>query len=247
MDASLATLWGFGLVLFRTAGLCATAPMLGARLVPARVRMGLALALSFAVFNGAGAPAVAVPSTLLGLAGPALVETLLGLLGGLAARWALDAALAAGHLAGLSAGLGFSALIDPTSGAESNGLSQYFFAGAQAAALSLGLHREAVAWLARAAVTWPPGSAVELGPILARTAGHAVLSVALSVRLAFPVLAAVLLGHACMGVMSRMAPQLNLSNVGFSIAILAGGLGVYLAAPGVAELAARAAVAAFHG
>jgi flagellar biosynthetic protein FliR len=67
------------------------------------------------------------------------------------------------------------------------------------------------------------------------------------VRLAFPVLAAVLLGHACMGVMSRMAPQLNLSNVGFSIAILAGGLGVYLAAPGVAELAARAAVAAFQG
>jgi flagellar biosynthesis protein FliR len=247
MDASLATLWGFGLVLFRTAGLCATAPMLGARLVPARVRMGLALALSFAVFNGAGAQPVPVPGSLLGLAGPALVESLLGLLGGLAARWALDAALAAGHLAGLSAGLGFAALIDPTSGAESNGLSQYLFAGAQAAALSLGLHREAVSWLAGAAVAWPPGGAVELGPVLARTAGHAVLSVALSVRLAFPVLAAVLLGHACMGVMSRMAPQLNLSNVGFSIAILAGGLGIYLAAPGIAELAARAAVAAFQG
>lgn len=247
MDGSLATLWGFGLLLFRTAGLCATAPMLGARLVPARVRMGLALALTFAVFNGAGAPAVPVPGSLLGLAGPALVETALGLLGGLAARWALDAALAAGHLAGLSAGLGFSALIDPTSGAESNGLSQYLFAGAQAAALSLGLHREAVGWLARAAQAWPPGGPVELGPVLARTAGHAVLAVALSVRLAFPVLAAVLLGHACMGVMSRMAPQLNLSNVGFSIAILAGGLGIYLAAPGIAELAARAAVAAFQG
>jgi flagellar biosynthetic protein FliR len=247
VDASLATLWGFGLLLFRTAGLCATAPMLGARLVPARVRMGLALALAFAVFTAAGAPAVPVPGTLLGLAGPALVETLVGLLGGLAARWALDAALAAGHLAGLSAGLGFSALIDPTSGAESNGLSQYLFAGAQAAALSLGLHREAVGWLARGAIAWPPGAPLELGPLLARTAGHAVLSVGLAVRLAFPVLAAVLLGHACMGVMNRMAPQLNLANVGFSIAILAGGVGVYLAAPGVAELAARAAVAAFQG
>jgi len=247
MDASLATAWGFGLLLFRTAGLCLTAPLLGARVVPARVRMALALTLTFAVFAGAGARPVPVPGSLLGLAGPALVETVLGLLGGLAARWTLDAALAAGHLAGLSAGLGFAALIDPTSGAESNGLSQYLFAGAQAVALSLGIHREAVGWLARAAVAWPPGGAVELGPLLARAAGHAVLSVALSVRLAFPVLAAVLLGHACMGVMSRMAPQLNLSNIGFSIAILAGGLGLYLAAPGIAEVAARAAVAAFQG
>lgn len=247
MDASLATLWGFGLLLFRTTGLCLTAPLLGARVVPGRVRLALALALTFAVFAGAGARPVPVPGSLLGLAAPALVETLVGLLGGLAARWALDAAMAAGHLAGLSAGLGFSALIDPTSGAESNGLSQYLFAGAQAVALSLGIHREAVAWLARAAAAWPPGGPLELGPLLGRTIGHAVLSVALSVRLAFPVLAAVLLGHACMGIMSRMAPQLNLSNVGFSIALLAGGLGIYLAAPGVAEVAARAAVAAFQG
>jgi len=247
MDASLATLWGFGLLLFRTSGLCLTAPLLGARLVPARVRMGLSLALAFAVFSGAGSPAVAVPGSLLGLAAGAAVETLTGLLGGLASRWLLDAALAAGHLAGLSAGLGFSALIDPTSGAESNGLSQYLFAGAQVAALSLGLHAEAVGWLARTAQAWPPGTALQPGPLLAQTVGHAIVAVALSVRLAFPVLAAVLVGHACVGVMNRMAPQLNLSNIGFSIAILAGGLGVYLSAPTIAELAARAAVAAFQG
>jgi flagellar biosynthetic protein FliR len=81
----------------------------------------------------------------------------------------------------------------------------------------------------------------------ARTIGQAVLAMALAVRLAFPVLAAVLLGHAAMGLTSRLAPQLNLSNVGFSVAILAGGLGIYLAAPTIAELAARAAVAAFQG
>jgi flagellar biosynthetic protein FliR len=57
----------------------------------------------------------------------------------------------------------------------------------------------------------------------------------------------VLLGHAVMGVLSRMAPQLGLSNVGFSIAILAGGLAVYMSAPAVAELVARAAVSAFQG
>jgi flagellar biosynthetic protein FliR len=247
VDLSLATLWGFGLVLFRTTGLCITAPMLSARIVPARVRLALALALSLAVFTGAGAPAVAVPATITGLGLASAVEVVTGLLGGLSARWLLDAALAAGHLAGLSAGLGFSALIDPTTGAESTGLSQLLYAGAQAAALSLGIHREAVAWLARAAVVWPPGTTPALGTLAAQVIGHGVLAIVLAVRLAFPVMAAVLLGHATMGVMNKMAPQLSLSNVGFSIALLCGGLGLYLSAPTIAELAARAAVAAFQG
>ena len=247
MDASLATIWGFGLVLLRTAGLCMTAPLLGVRVVPARLRMGLAFALAMAIHAGAGAPAVAVPSSLAGLGLAAGIETITGLLGGLSARWILDAALAAGHVAGLSAGLGFSALIDPISGAESNGLSQLLSAGAQMAAISMGVHREAVAWLARAFVTWPPGATPDLRALAGQVIGHGLLAVVLAVRLAFPVMAAVLLGHATMGVMGKMAPQLSLSNVGFSIAILCGGLGLYLSAPAIAELVARAAVNAFQG
>ena len=247
MDVSLATLWGFGLVLLRTAGLCLTAPLIGVRVVPARVRMGVAFALALAVHAGAGAPAVPVPASVAGLGLAAAVETITGLLGGLSARWVLDAALAAGHVAGLSAGMGFSALVDPVSGAESNGLSQLLSAGAQGAALSLGIHREAVAWLARAVVTWPPGTTPALGALAAQVVGHGVLTVVLAVRLAFPVMAAVLLGHATMGVMGKMAPQLNLSNVGFSLALLCGGLGIYLSAPAIGELVARAAVTAFQG
>jgi flagellar biosynthetic protein FliR len=247
VEASLPIIWGFALLLFRTTGLCLTAPLIGARIVPNRVKLAIALVLTMAVWQGAGAPAVPVPSSLPGLAGPAVVETLTGLLGGLSARWLLDAALAAGHLAGLSAGLGFSALGDPTTGAESTGLSQYLYAGAQAAALSLGIHREAVLWLARAAHTWPPGSEPALGSLAAGVVGHAVLAIALAVRMSFPIMAAVLLGHALMGVLNRMAPTLGLSNIGFSVALLTGGLALYLSAPAVAELVARAAVAAFQG
>jgi len=247
VEATLPTLWGFGLLLFRTTGLCLTAPMLGSRIVPARVKLAISLVLTMAVYQGAGSPQVPVPASILGLAGPAMVQTLTGVLGGLSARWMLDAALAAGHLAGLSAGLGFSALVDPTTGAESTGLSQYLYAGAQAAALSLGIHREAVGWLARAAVTWPVGTEPALGSLASGVVGHAVLATALAVRMAFPIMAAVLLGHATMGVLNRMAPQLGLSNVGFSVALLTGGLAIYLSAPAVAELVARAAVSAFQG
>jgi flagellar biosynthetic protein FliR len=244
VDVPVATAYGFGLVLLRTAALCLAAPILGARVVPGRVRLAIALTLSFAIFNGAGAPAVAPPAGLLGLAAAAASETTTGLLAGLAARFALDAALAAGHLAGLSAGIGFAALVDPLTGAESNAVSETLFIAAQAVAVALGLHTEAVTWLARSLVVWPPGAAGGLADLALRTAGQAAVAAALAVRLAFPVMAAVMLAHVLMAVLSRLAPQLSLSNVGFSVAILGGGAALWLAAPGVAELAARAAVAA---
>ena len=46
MTLPLPTIWAFGLVLFRTAGLCVTAPVLSARGVPMRIRAGLAMAVA---------------------------------------------------------------------------------------------------------------------------------------------------------------------------------------------------------
>ena len=245
MALPVATAYGFALLLFRVAALCMTAPILGARVVPARIRLGIAMAVSFAVFTGAGSPAVTPPAGLGGLAAAAASETLCGLLAGLAARFTLDAALGAGHLAGLSAGLGFSALVDPSTGAESTAVSQTLFTTAQGMAVALGIHREAIAWLARSVTTYPLGAPIDLAALSIRTIGLSAVSIALAVRLAFPVVGAVLLGHALMATLGRMAPQLSLSNVGFSVAILMGGLALYLSAPAVAELAARAAVTAF--
>jgi flagellar biosynthetic protein FliR len=244
---SLATAYGFALLLFRVTALCSTAPILGARVVPARIRLGISVAVAFAVFTGVGSPAVAPPAGLGGLAAAAASETLCGLLAGLAARFTLDAALGAGHLAGLSAGLGFSALIDPSTGAESTAVSQTLFTTAQGVAVAMGVHREAIAWLARSVVTYPLGAPIDLAALSVRTIGLTAVSIALAVRLAFPVVGAVLLGHALMATLGRMSPQLSLGSVGFSVAILLGGLSLYLSAPTVAELAARAAVAVFQG
>jgi flagellar biosynthesis protein FliR len=242
----VATAYGFALLLLRTTALFTTAPILSARVVPARIRLGFAVVVAFAVFTGAGSPGVPPPLDLGGLAGAAASETAIGLLAGLGARWFLEAALAAGHAAGLAAGLGFSAVVDPFTGAEGTAVSQTMFVLAQASAVALGLHREAIVWLARATQAFPPGAAVDLGGMAARTVGLGVVSIGLSIRLAFPVMAAVILGHAVMGLMGRMAPQLSLGAIGFSVAILGGGWALYLVAPTAAELAARAAVAAFQ-
>jgi flagellar biosynthetic protein FliR len=243
----LAAAWGFGLVLLRTFGLLLGAPILGARHVPARVKAGLAFAIASAVWAAAGSPQVTPPGTLWPLATAVAGETALGLLAGLAARAVLQAAIAAGQLASQAAGIGFGAMVDPSSGAESNGVSELLHVTAQAGAVALGLHREAIAWLARSTAAFPPGGALSLGELATRVVWESTGAAALAVRLAFPILAAVSVGHFAIAVTARMAPQLNLNNVGFSISMLAGGAAFYLLAPSIADAVARLATAAFTG
>jgi flagellar biosynthetic protein FliR len=236
--------WGFALVLLRTAGLLVTVPILGARLVPARIRLALAIILAFVTFTGAGSPLVAPPDDLAGLFLVSVSETALGLLAGLSARFSHDAALAAGQLIGISMGVGFAALVDPTSGAESNAPGELLLTLAQLSAIALGFHREAVIWLARSVRQFPPGGQQGLEQLGVHAINQAVLGVTLAVRISMPVLAAVVAAYAITGILSRSAPQLSLANVGFSIAILAGGGALYLVVPQAAELVARSTLAA---
>ena len=241
---NLSLAYGFALVLFRAGALCAVAPALGAKTVPARLRLAIALAIAFAAHASTGFFEIEPSSQVLALAAAAARETALGLCAGLAARWALDAAMAAGQLAGTSMGLGYGAILDPNSGADSAVMGEIFSTTALMLAVALGVHREAVAWLCRSLRELPPGAAIPLRDLAAHAASDAINATALAARMAFPFLVAITFGHAALGLLGRTAPQLNLSSIGFSVAILAGGAAVYLFAPSAAALAANAAVTA---
>lgn len=244
MTLPAASAFAFLLLLFRTAGLFLSAPVLSARVVPVRVRLALAVLIAFAAYCGAGAPALQPPEHLGALAKAAASETGLGLLAGLSARFVLQAALSAGHVASLSVGMGYGAVLDPSSGAESNAVAELVYTVAQAGAVALGIHREAVAWLARSVATFPPGADLSLKELAVRVVWESTGTAALGARLALPMLSAVFVGHVVMAVLGRTASQLNLGTLGFSVAVLAGGGAFYLVAPPAAELAARTALQA---
>jgi flagellar biosynthetic protein FliR len=233
------TLFGFLMVLFRAAALCSVAPLYGMKTVPVRVRMALSVVLAYAAFAGAGFPMYA--GSMGGLVGAAIVETVIGLSAGMAARFALEAASAAGQLIAGSIGLSFGASLDPMHGTESTSVGELLSLITLGAMLVAGVHRELVAWLCRSVLTMPPGAPVEIAPLAAVVVTQALGAVVLAVRMAFPVMAAVTFGHVALGVVGRTAPQLNISSVGFSVTILAGGAALYMTAPSIAELCARSA------
>ncbi|HVE86082.1 MAG TPA: flagellar biosynthetic protein FliR [Myxococcales bacterium] len=242
-------LYGFALVLIRTSALFAVAPGLSSRNVPARVKLGAAAVIGWVAFTGAGMPPAPLPESLGALALGAGAEAVLGLLSGFASRAVLEAAAAAGQLAGLTTGLGYGALLDPASGAETTALGSLLGAAATGLAVELGLHRALLAELALSVRLAPPGAPPSLGPLAARALAQSLVCIELSVRLAFPVIAAGLFGHAAFGLLNRAAPQMNLSSIGFAVSLATGGLALSLAGPEIARACASAALAAVrvHG
>jgi flagellar biosynthetic protein FliR len=233
------TLFGFLMVLFRAAAFCTVAPLYGMKMGPARVRMGLSLLVAYAAYAGAGFPHLATGAAVGPLITGAFVETVIGRATGTSARFAVDAAQAAGQLIASSVGLSFGATVDPIHGAETTSVGEWLSMITIGAMLAAGMHRELVAWVCRSVVAIPPGAAIDVPRLGAAVVAQAISAVALAVRMSFPVMAAVTFGQVALGAVGRTAPQLNISSVGFSVTILAGGAALYMVAPTVAEMAAR--------
>lgn len=239
-----ATLIGFGLLFFRAAALLSAAPIFGARPVPARVRLVLALLLAFmATSHG---PAALVPTSTVALLVAIASETLLGLVVGGSARAFLEAGQAAGHTLGLTAGLGFSATLDPTNGAPSTAVGELINALALLTALGLGLHRDVVAWFCSSAAASPPGTLLDVWTLAETAVRNAIEATALAVRIAIPVAAAILCAHGVLGLVSRAVPQMSLGNLGFAVPLLAGGWALARGAEDMAALVAQSSISALR-
>ena len=237
--------WAFVLVAFRAAGLFVSAPVLSARTIPAQVKLVLVGSVALAAFLGTGAAAADVPVSFGRLLTAALGETVVGLAGGLASRVVFDAALSAGQLAGLGTGLGYAGIINPWSGEQSVAPAELVHALAIGLATAAGLPQDAIRWFARSLVEAPPGSVVDLGAAAHGVVSQAVLSIGLSVRLGYPVLAAGLVAHLAVGIAGRSASQLNLGALTFVVTLVAGGGALFVMTPAMAEAAVRSAAAAF--
>lgn len=207
--------------LCRISALVGAAPLLGMRAVPARVRVVLAIAVTFAMMPGIEGQTWPAPWT---PAGSVLVanEVLVGIVLGTAVRLAFVALEACGNLLAQLMGLSFSAMIDPASGAETPVIGQFYTVLATLMYLSLDAH------LALFQLLWRSFEVVPIGVSLAGLFNTAALVqmldeiFAVGVLLALPLAAALLIVNLGFGVLSRVAPQMNLFAVGLPISTLFG-------------------------
>jgi flagellar biosynthetic protein FliR len=207
----------FVLVLARISGLMATAPVLGHLTVPVRVRAGFAGVLAAAL-----APVVTPApeaASLFAVAGLVAVEGAVGVVIGLAAQLVLAGVQLGGQLAGIQMGFGIVNLIDPQTHAQVSVIAQWEQLLALLVFLVLDVHHLLLQALIGSFQAAPPGavliSAASLYGVVALAADLFVVGV----RVAAPVLVALLLTNGALGVLARTVPQLNVFVVGFPLNI----------------------------
>jgi flagellar biosynthetic protein FliR len=212
---------GFILVLARVSPLFLLAPIFSSRMLPARARSVIAVAISF------GLAPLALHGQHLNLDGMNLAG-LIGkeLLVGLSYSFALAAVFAAISVAGslMDTAMGFSygSLIDPITGTQSPILTQLYAMVGVLVFIAIDGDHWMIEGLARSYQLVPINKFPSLGSLVGG-ADHAFVSIfGSAIELAAPVLLAVLLTDCAMGLVARVMPQLNVFAVGFPAKIAVG-------------------------
>ncbi len=204
--------------LTRIVGVLAVAPLFGNVSVPARVKILLGVLLAIIIAPGVPEVPALDPMSLPGFL--ILVQQLvIGLAMGFAMRITLAGVEMAGTIAGMTMGLGFASFFDPQTRGQTSVISQFFALLTLMVYLATNLHLVVLATLAQSFELLPiSGSFVSnAGFFQVASWGGRIFSA--GVQLSLPIVAALLITNAALGILTRASPQLNIFGIGFPITI----------------------------
>jgi flagellar biosynthetic protein FliR len=207
--------------LTRILALFATAPVLSHQAIPIRAKVGISLAIALAI-----APVVDSPPLTGILEGRGLLllahNILVGIGIGFAIRLVFVGIELAGQLIGLQIGLSFAAYFNPDLRDNENVVTNFMSLIVLLMFLAIDGHLVLLSALVDSFREFPAGAtgAVPIEPLALVRAGSEIFAIALTICL--PILAVMLLVNVVLGVMARVAPQLNLFAVGFPLTVVAG-------------------------
>jgi flagellar biosynthetic protein FliR len=219
-------LWPF----LRVLALFTALPVFAQRGVPARVRV--ALAFLIAVCAQPSLPAIdAVPLDSSNAALLVAQQLVVGLSIGFAVRILFAAVEFAGEVTGLQMGLNYAGFFDPMSGAAGTAVTRFFGVTVAWLFIVTGGHLLVIAAVIQSFQAFPVGPEplafmVRLAP---QQWGAEVFS--LGLWIALPMIAMLLLVNLVLGVISRVAQQMNIFAIGFPVTVSVGLIGILLTLP----------------
>jgi flagellar biosynthetic protein FliR len=215
---------------FRVLGLFTAAPVLSTRAIPRRVRMGLSILIVLAAQPSLPEmPAIALDSPQAVMV--IIQQVLIGLTLGFAARVIFAAIEFAGEIVGLQMGLNFASFFDPLMGSQSTAVSRFYGTCAAWLFVVMNGHLLLTAALVESFHTFPvgPDPMTVIRTLQPQVWGAEVFKLGLWVAL--PIVAMLTLVNMVMGLIARVAPQMNVFSVGFPVSIGVGLTGLWLTLP----------------
>lgn len=217
-------------------------PAFSARMLPARLRVGVAMALCpFAVIF-APEHQRADDLALLPFATVALKEFLLGILVALPVRLIAFALHTASSAIGATASL--SQLIGTGTEAAPHPIGNLFHLAGMALLMALGLPLLLTEMIAQSYLAFPPGSSFDATPQVRAVAGLVGQSFMLAMALASPFILGGLLYQLLTAVVNRVMPTLPVVFIGAPAIILMALIGLAILSPGILQIWADAVLGA---
>lgn len=210
----------FILPLFRVTAVLMSMPIFGTTLVPGRVRLYLAVAITVVI--APGLPPMP-PVNALDLSALMLVaeQILIGVLLGFSLQLFFQAFVVAGQIISIQMGMAFASMIDPTNGVNTAVIGQFLTMLVTLLFLAMNGHLVVFEVLTESFTTMPVGSAMLVNHFW-DIAGKLGWVLGAAMLLVLPAITALLVVNIAFGVMTRAAPQLNIFSIGFPLTLVLG-------------------------
>ena len=219
-------LWPF----LRVLALFSALPVLGQRMVPMRVRVALSFMIALAAQPMLPQmPAVALDTPMAMIL--VVQQVLIGLTIGFAVRIVFAAVEFAGEIAGLQMGLNFAVFFDPVSAGTATATSRFFGTVVAWLFIVINGHLAVIAAVIKSFEAFPVGPQpfAFLSALAPHTWGAEVFS--LGLWIALPLIAMLLFVNIVLGIISRVAQQMNVFAIGFPVTLGVGLIGMMLTLP----------------
>ena len=216
------------LALTRVLAMIIQVPMLGGQTVPNQVKIGLGVLLTLLLFPIQALPANLPTLDLLGLFVSIAKEILIGLVAGFAAVLTFAAIDIAGEVMGTGSGFSSDRVFNPAMNNSSASFNQLFIMVALLVFLLMDGHQTFIVAIARTFEIIPVGGEIPMDKIdsVGRLVSQLIIS---GIQLGLPLLAALTLTDVALGLLSRVAPQVQVYFLGLplKVGIALYGLGIF--------------------
>lgn len=219
-------LWPF----VRVLAMFSVAPVFSQRVIPMRAKVGLAFLVAVC------AQPMLADQPVIGFNSPQALATLVqqvgvGLAVGFAVRLVFAAVEVAGEVVGLQMGLNFASFFDPTTNAQLSAVARFMVQISMLLFIVINGHLLVLMAVLKSYEAFPvDGSFLQaINQMKIHEMGSAVFSSAFWIAL--PMIAMLLFVNLVLGIISRVAPQMNIYAVGFPVTLTVGLTGVMATLP----------------
>ncbi len=219
-------LWPF----FRITALFMSMPVVGTRLVTARVRVVLGITVTLLVVPLLPSMPSIPPLSLASLV-IIIQQIIIGITIGFFLQVMFHLFVLAGQFMAMKMGLGFASMNDPANGVTVTVVSQYYLILTTLLFLSVNGHLAVFQMVIESFSTFPVSDRGLSADVFLQIASSGTWMFSRALLVAMPVLTSLLVVNLAFGVMSRAAPQMNVFAVGFPITLLFGLILIWYSMP----------------